>query len=156
VFDRVLRDRPHQKDRKREDVKVTESDLLNVRVPGGAVSESGVSTNVSVALHYIEAWLRGIGAVAINNLMEDAATAEISRTQLWQWIRHGQQLSSGGTVTAELYRNVREDELASMMVSADGSSRWQDAAALLDELVLGEFQEFLTIPGYRRLVSARA
>ena len=156
VFDRVLEDRPHQKDRKREDVRVTESELLDVSVPGGGVSESGVRTNVSVALQYVEAWLRGIGAVAINNLMEDAATAEISRTQLWQWIRHRQGLSSGGTLTAELYRNVRGEELTSLMASADRSSRWQDAAALLDELVLGEFQEFLTIPGYRRLVSTGA
>jgi malate synthase len=108
-----------------------------------------------VAIQYLESWLRGVGAVAINNLMEDAATAEISRTQLWQWIRHRVRLPDGGTVTAELYRKVREEELAPLLASADGSSGMQDAAALLDELVLGEFQEFLTIPGYRRLVRAR-
>jgi malate synthase len=155
VFDRVLGDRPHQKERKREDVDVADTALLDVRVAGGEVTEPGLRTNVSVAIQYLESWLRGVGAVAINNLMEDAATAEISRTQLWQWIRHRTTLSGRGTVTAELYRKVREEELTPLLASADGSSRWQDAAALLDELVLGEFQEFLTIPGYRRLVRAR-
>ena len=81
IFDRVLDNRPHQKDRKREDVNVAESALLDVRVEGGTVTESGVRTNVGVAIQYLESWLRGIGAVAIHNLMEDAATAEISRTR---------------------------------------------------------------------------
>jgi malate synthase len=156
VFDRVLGDRPHQKHRTREAVKATETVLLDVRVEGGEVTERGLRTNVSVAVQYLESWLRGVGAVAINNLMEDAATAEISRTQLWQWIRHSVTLPSRGTLTAELYRKVREEELASLLASAESGSRWQDAAALLDELVLGEFQEFLTIPGYERLVGARA
>jgi malate synthase len=156
VFDRALGDRPHQKERKREDVNVTGTALVDVRVEGGQVTEPGLRTNVSVALQYLEAWLRGAGAVAINNLMEDAATAEISRTQLWQWIRHGVALQNDGTVTAELYRNVREEELVPLLASADRGSRWHDAAALLDELVLGEFQEFLTLPGYRRLVRTRA
>jgi malate synthase len=156
VFDRVLEGRPHQKDRKREDVNVADTALLEVRIEGGEVTESGLRTNVSVAIQYLESWLRGVGAVAINNLMEDAATAEISRTQLWQWIRHGVGLANRGTVTAELYHKVREAELSPLLASADVGSRWQDAAALLDELVLGEFQEFLTIPGYRRLVRARA
>jgi malate synthase len=155
VFDRVLGNRPHQKERKREDVRVTEAELLDVRVDAGEVTEAGVRTNVSVAIQYIESWLRGVGAVAINNLMEDAATAEISRTQLWQWIRHGVSVPSSGMITAELYRKLREEELTPLRASADEHSRLQDAAALLDELVLGEFQEFLTIPGYRRLVHAR-
>ncbi|MFN2567420.1 MAG: malate synthase A [Gemmatimonadaceae bacterium] len=156
AFDRVLEDRPHQKERKREDVNVAEDALLDVRIRGGEVTEPGVRTNVSVAIQYLESWLRGIGAVAINNLMEDAATAEISRTQLWQWIRHGVSLPRGGTITAELYRRVRDEELAPLLASAHADSRWQDAAALLDELVLGEFQEFLTIPGYERLVRTPA
>jgi malate synthase len=155
VFDRVLADRPNQKDRKREDVNVTEAALLDVRVEKGEVTETGVRTNVSVSLQYIESWLRGIGAVAINNLMEDAATAEISRTQLWQWIRHAVSLPADGIVNAELYRKAREEELRSLVASADEHSRWQDAAALLDQLVLGDFQEFLTIPGYQRLIRAR-
>ncbi len=156
VFDGVLGDRPHQKERKREDVNVTGAELLDVRVAGGSVTDPGLRTNVGVAIQYLESWLRGVGAVAINNLMEDAATAEISRTQLWQWIRHGARLPNGGTISAELYRKVREEELASLLASAQQGSRWQDAAALLDELVLGEFQEFLTIPGYRRLLRTRA
>jgi malate synthase len=155
AFDRVLGPRPHQKGRKRDDVIVSEAALLDVRVKDAAVTESGLRTNVSVALQYIESWLRGTGAVAINNLMEDAATAEISRTQLWQWIRHGVALRSDGTITAGLYRKMREQELAPLLASAAADSRWEDAAALLDELVLGEFQEFLTVPGYQRLVSAR-
>jgi malate synthase len=156
VFDRVLGDRPHQKERKREDVTAADADLLDVRVAGGQVTELGLRTNVSVALQYVESWFRGVGAVAINNLMEDAATAEISRTQLWQWIRHRVSLPHGGTITAELYRKVREQELASLRASANEGSRWQDAADLLDKLVLGEFQEFLTVAGYERLVSTLA
>ena len=89
VFDRVLGDRPHQKDRQRDDVRVAAGDLLDVSVPGGRVTEAGVRQNVSVGLRYLDAWLGGNGAAAIDNLMEDAATAEISRSQLWQWRHHG-------------------------------------------------------------------
>jgi malate synthase len=153
VFDRALKGadgapQAHQKWRKRDDVQVGEANLLNVRIDGSAVTEHGVRTNVSVGLQYLESWLRGVGAAAIHNLMEDVATAEISRTQLWQWIQHGVDLPNGGTITAELYRKVREEELAALMASSGRSSRYQEAATLLDELVLGEFQEFLTIPAY--------
>ena len=85
----MLGDRPHQKDRPPPAARSTRARLLDVRVPGGRVTEAGVRGNVSVALQYLEAWLRGAGAVAINNLMEDTATAEIARAQLWQWIHHG-------------------------------------------------------------------
>jgi malate synthase len=115
------------------------------------VTELGVRTNVSVGLQYLESWLRGVGAAAINNLMEDVATAEISRTQLWQWIRHRVELPRRGLITAELYRNMCEEELGPLVASAGRDSRYRDAAALLDELVLGEFQEFLTIPAYEHL-----
>jgi malate synthase len=157
VFDGALRTpegkaQPHQKGRKREDVRVTADQLLDVRVDGASVTEAGVRTNVSVGLQYLESWLRGVGAAAIHNLMEDVATAEISRTQLWQWIRHRVSLPHGGTITAELYRKAREDELAGLVASAAKGSHYEDAAALLDELVLGEFQEFLTIPAYRHLL----
>jgi malate synthase len=156
VFDRGLRDadgtsRPNQKSRKRDDVRVTGADLLNIRIDDADVTEQGLRTNVSVGLQYLESWLRGIGAAAINNLMEDVATAEISRTQLRQWIEHGIQLPNAGTITAELYRKIREEELAAVVMSASPDSRYRQAAALLDELVLGEFQEFLTIPAYRYL-----
>jgi malate synthase len=104
-----------------------------------------------VALLYLESWLRGHGAVAINNLMEDAATAEISRTQLWQWIRHGAELDGAGEMTREYYQRVRADALTRLQRDADAVSRITDAAALLDALVLGEFEEFLTVVGYRVL-----
>ncbi|HEU4641484.1 MAG TPA: malate synthase A [Gemmatimonadaceae bacterium] len=147
VFDRVLGDRPNQRDRQRPDVHVGAAALLDVRVPGGRVTLDGVRNDVSVALQYLESWLRGSGAAGINNLMEDTATAEISRAQLWQWIRHGTPLADGGTVTAARYQGVRGEELAALAAAAP-AGRWADAAALLDELVLGDtFAEFLTIPG---------
>jgi malate synthase len=152
VFDAVLGARPNQKEKLREDVRPDPAALLDVAVPGGRVTEAGVRNNVDVALQYLEAWLRGAGAVAIHNLMEDTATAEISRAQLWQWIRHAVPLAEGGTVDAALYRRVRDEELSSLRARASGESRLDDAAALLDELVLGEeFAEFLTLPGYRYL-----
>jgi malate synthase len=161
VFDRALKGpdgaaQPHQKQRHRDDVIVTEDDLLRVRVDGASVTEQGVRTNVSVGLQYLESWLRGVGAAAINNLMEDVATAEISRTQLWQWIRHGVRVPSHGTITAELYNKIRGEELVGLEASAGGRARYRDAAALLDELVLGDFQEFLTIPAYARLLRMSA
>jgi malate synthase len=148
VFDGLLADRPNQKDRLRDDVRVTGAALLEVRVEGGPVSEAGVATNVSVALQYLASWLSGNGAAAINNLMEDAATAEISRSQLWQWRTHGVALDDGRPMTGELYAAVRDEELARLRTSAPGA-RWTDAAALLDDLVLADaFAEFLTLAAY--------
>jgi malate synthase len=102
---------------------------------------------------YLESWLRGNGAVAIHNLMEDAATAEISRTQLWQWIEHSAPIDGGGVMTREYYQRVRGEELARLETSAAPGNRIKEAAALLDALVLGdgEFEEFLTVAGYRVL-----
>jgi len=156
-FDRVLGDRPNQKDRLRDDVRPDGRALLNVRIDGGRITHQGVRTNIDVALRYIEAWLRGQGAVAIHNLMEDAATAEISRSQLWQWLRHRAPLADGGTMTAEEYRAVREGVSAELRQGSDGAgtqtpdARFDDAAALLDSLVLGDWQDFLTLPGYQLL-----
>jgi malate synthase len=151
LFDRALGERPHQKHVLREDVKVTGDQLIDATVPGGRVTEGGVRLNVEVAMLYLESWLRGSGAVAIHNLMEDAATAEISRTQLWQWIRHGAEIDGGGEMTREFYQRVRAEELETLERRAERGSRIADAAALLDALVLGEFEEFLTVPGYRVL-----
>ena len=152
VFDRVLGTRPNQKDVIRSDVTVKESDLLDVRVPGGQVTMAGVQTNVRVALQYLEGWLRGTGAVAINNLMEDAATAEISRAQLWQWRRHGAKLADGTRMTIDLYKSVRDAEFALLTASADAENRYAEAVKLLDDLVKAEeFTEFLTLPGYEYL-----
>jgi malate synthase len=151
IFDGVLGARPHQKEVTREDVEVTAGELLDTRIEGGRVTEAGVRGNVSVALRYLDSWLQGTGAAAIDNLMEDAATAEISRSQLWQWRRHGTRLEEGEVMTGDLYRRVRDEELA--RIGASGAiGRLEEAARLLDELVLGDaFTEFLTIPAYDRL-----
>jgi malate synthase len=137
VFDSALGEQANQVSRRRDDVAVDASDLLDVRVPDGEVTEEGVTNNVTVGLQYLESWLRGVGAAAINNLMEDAATAEISRAQIWQWIRHGK-------VERE---RVREIEDAAIAAFPEG--RWDDARALFDQVALEEdFAEFLTLPAY--------
>jgi len=151
VFDAILGDRPNQKDRLRKEVRVAARDLLDTSVDGGHVTEAGVRTNVSVALQYLASWLAGNGAAAINNLMEDAATAEISRSQLWQWRTQRAELDDGTRMTADLYSAIRDQELGTLEASAP-SYRWTDAADLLDSLVLeDDFVEFLTIPAYARL-----
>ncbi len=148
AFDAVLGDRPNQKERLREDVTAGPAEILDLRVPGGTVTRAGVRNNVSVALQYISAWLDGLGAVAIYNLMEDAATAEISRAQLWQWIRHSAVTEEGDVIDPSLYRQLRDEELARL--GSDG--RYAEAAEILDRLVLAEdFEEFLTVPAYARL-----
>ncbi len=140
-FDSVLGERPNQVDRQREDVTVEARDLLDVTVPGGDVSEDGVRSNVSVGLQYLESWLRGVGAAAIYNLMEDAATAEISRSQIWQWVRHGR-------IEAEHVHAVEAAELEQLR---DGG-RWDDAREIFEQVALGdEFVEFLTLPAYDHL-----
>jgi malate synthase len=151
VFTSVLGDQPNQKDRLRDDVSVGARELLDVHVDGGGITAKGVETNVEVALRYMEAWLRGQGAVAIHNLMEDAATAEISRSQLWQWVRNRAALPDGGTVSERVYRETRDRVLDHLRGESRSDARWNDAARLLDDLVLGEFQEFLTQAGYRLL-----
>ncbi|MBI4409703.1 MAG: malate synthase A [Gemmatimonadetes bacterium] len=150
VFDAVLGTRPHQKERLRDELSIGASQLLDIRVPGGRVTEAGVRNNISVALQYLDAWLRGTGAAAIFNLMEDAATAEIARAQLWQWTHHGVRLAEGPTLNPELYRGLRQEEERKLTAAhANDDSRLREAAALLDELVLRpDFAEFLTIPAY--------
>ncbi len=118
-------------------------------VPGGRVTEAGVRQNVSVAIRYLDAWLRGNGAAALDNLMEDAATAEISRSQLWQWRRHATPLEDGSPFTADRYRRIRDEELDRL---GRDTGRVAEAAGLLDDLVLDDdFAEFLTLEAYRRL-----
>ena len=151
AFDAVLGTRPHQKDRGIADAEIDASRLVDADVPGGMVTAEGVRMNVEVALLYLEAWLRGIGAVAIHNLMEDAATAEISRTQLWQWIRHGAVIDTAGAMTREYYLTVRSTELERLKASSAREHRLDEAAALLDVLVLEDFEEFLTVAGARLL-----
>src|ERR671933_2039000 len=112
VFDRVLGERPNQLDRLRDDVHVSADDLLAMAAVEGRATEAGLRNNVDVGLRYLEAWLRGNGAVGIHNLMEDAATAEISRSQVWQWIHNDVRLDTGNTVTADLVRRTADEELA--------------------------------------------
>jgi malate synthase len=150
AFDAVLGDGQHQKHRQRDDVEVAAEQLVDFRIPGATITDAGVRMNVSVALQYLDAWLRGTGAAAIFDLMEDAATAEISRAQLWQWIRNGAATDDGRAIDAERYRAVRTEELDKLGGGASG--RLAEAAALLDHLVLAEdFPDFLTLDAYRLL-----
>jgi malate synthase len=144
-FTKVLGKKPHQKERLRSEVKVSPEQLVDTRVPGGAVTEGGFRLNINVALQYLNSWLMGNGAAAIHNLMEDAATAEISRAQLWQWIRNAAKLSDGRTASADLYRQVRDEEMKGL----GGGGRLRESAEILDGLVLAkDFPEFLTLPAY--------
>ncbi len=151
-FERHLGDRPHQKHRMRDDVRVEAADLLAFRVDGGSVTEDGFRLNVNVALQYLSAWLAGLGAVGIFNLMEDTATAEISRSQLWQWVHHHAVLEDGRTVGPDLYRAIRSEEAEKLRAIDNG--KLDDATALLDDLVLSDtFVEFLTGRAYDLLVA---
>ncbi len=153
VFDRVLGERPHQKERRREDVRVGQRELLDVAVPGARITTVGLLSDVSVALQYLEAWLRGSGAVAINNMMEDTATAEIARAQLWQWVRHAVHTDDAKAVTLERVRSLVAQERERLKQSTTGEEhRLDEAAALLDALVSArEFPEFLTLGAYEKL-----
>ena len=134
----------------REDVAVTAAQIVDVGVPGGTITESGLRTNVDVSLQYLNAWLLGNGAVAIYNLMEDAATAEISRSQIWQWIRHQAKLEDGTTITRDLYEQIRDEELKRL--GEYGPGRLEEAAEILDRLILTDvFVEFLTLIAYDHL-----
>ncbi|WP_088006194.1 malate synthase A [Indiicoccus explosivorum] len=146
---------PNQIGRKREDVQVTADDLL--AVPRGMITEAGLRENISVGVQYLAAWLDGRGAVPIRNLMEDAATAEISRAQVWQWIRHPQGcLQDGRKVTVRLFKEMLAQELEAIRESAGGEAfaegNYEAGAELFSSLVLErDFIEFLTLPGYDRL-----
>jgi malate synthase len=155
-FDEVLGERPNQIDRRRDDVTVEGGQLIDVRIPGGAISEAGVRANVSVGIQYIESWLRGNGAAAINNLMEDAATAEISRSQIWQWVHHRAPLKEGGQVTPALVQKIEEEEMSRIRESlgqeAFAKGRYDEARELFDRVALADrFEEFLTLPAYERI-----
>jgi malate synthase len=155
VFTEVLGDRPNQLDKKREDVHVTAEQLLDVRSTPGDVTEAGLRSNISVGIQYLESWLRGNGAVGINNLMEDAATAEISRSQVWQWLHNGVRLAEGTTVTRELVEKLVEEEMGTIRESrgeAFAAGLWDDARALFTEMALAdEYPDFLTLPAYERM-----
>ena len=146
-FDAVLGERPNQVDRLRDDVSVTAADLLDLRIDG-QVTDAGVAANVSIAVRYLESWLRGVGAAAIDDLMEDAATAEISRSQLWQWMHKRVVTAEGTAVTHDLVERLLQDAVAEF---ATPDSRFDDAAAIFRAVTLEEeFPTFLTIAAYSR------
>ncbi len=154
-FDKVMPG-PNQIDRKRDDVHVTASDLL--AVPDGTITEGGLRNNISVGLQYLESWLNGLGCVPIYNLMEDAATVEIARSQLWQWIHHPKGiLSDGRKVTIDLFHQLLDDELEKLRKAIgepefSSSRKFAEAAGLLDSIISNEqFVEFLTLPAYEHL-----
>ncbi|MEE1810360.1 malate synthase A [Streptomyces sp. BE133] len=155
-FDAVLGEKPNQKDRLREDVSVAAGDLIAIDTLDAKPTYDGLRNAVAVGIRYIEAWLRGMGAVAIFNLMEDAATAEISRSQIWQWINADVVFENGEHATAELARRVAAEELAAIRAEigeeAFASGRWQQAHDLLLQVSLDQdYADFLTLPAYEQL-----
>jgi malate synthase len=139
IFDRVLGDRPNQLERQRDDVSSTAADLLAVSATPGEITMAGLHNNVSVGIQYLAAWLQGSGAVAIFNLMEDAATSEISRSQVWQWLRHGK-------IARTDVEDAIEEEIGKL------GNGYDEARELFEQVALGdEFVEFLTLPAYEHL-----
>ena len=150
-FDAVLGDRPNQLDRQRDDVKVKAVDLLDVHI-GRPITAQGVHDNVSVAIRYVEAWLRGVGAVAIDNLMEDAATAEFSRSQVWQWIHQDRTTEDGTAITREYIEQLIQQTLAE--VPRTDGDRFDDAADVFREVATGDdFPTFLTTVAYSKYLT---
>jgi len=153
VFDGVLGERPHQRERLRQEVSVTAGDLLRFEAPDAAITEDGLRNDVNVGIQYLASWLQGVGAAAIANLMEDAATSEIARSQVWQWVHHGAVLADGTEVTPEVVRKIEDEELDEVR-SAIGhdrfaAGRFHDAREVFEKVALGdEFVEFLTLPAY--------
>ncbi|MHB8295906.1 MAG: malate synthase A [Acidimicrobiales bacterium] len=149
VFDAALGDRPNQLHRLRDDVHVTAEQLLDVASTPGSVTEAGLRNNISVGVQYLASWLKGTGAVAIFNLMEDAATAEISRSQVWQWLHNEVELDSGTRVSRELIDKIMDEEISAL----DGEPGDYDEAraTFLEVAVADEFVDFLTIPAYQRM-----
>jgi malate synthase len=156
VFTSVLGERPDQRDKLRDDVEVNSAQLLDVASTPGEVTEAGLRANISVGIQYLEAWLRGTGAVGINNLMEDAATAEISRSQVWQWLHNSTTLADGQTVTRELIERLIDEELDAINHArgdeAFAKGGWDEARSLFTEMAISEdYADFLTLPAYERM-----
>src|SRR6202042_3658351 len=153
----VLGDRPNQIDKQRPDVQVTADDLLAANLTPGEKTSVGLRTNVDVGIRYIESWLRGNGAAAIHNLMEDAATAEISRSQVWQWIHNDVTLAdTHEQVSVELVRKVADEVTAEIRTEigddAYEAGRWAEAREIFEAVALSDdFVDFLTLPAYDRL-----
>src|SRR5439155_836238 len=140
-----------QRERQRDDVSVSASDLLKFEVPGSQITEAGLRGDVSVGLQYLASWLRGTGAAAIANLMEDAATSEIARSQVWQWVHHGATLENGSQVSPELVRKVEDEELDGVRQALGhdqyAGGRFDEAREIFERVSLDDdFVEFLTVP----------
>jgi malate synthase len=155
-FDHVLGERPNQLERTRQDVHVTADQLLDLAATPGSATEAGLRAAVDVGVRYLVSWLSGTGAAAIHNLMEDAATAEISRSQIWQWTRNSVRLEGGETVTPQLVRSVLAEVRSTLAGEAEGDDEQLghlDAACeLFEQIALGEeFVDFLTLPAYERI-----
>ena len=156
AFDRALNSRPNQLHRLRGDVHVSAKDLLDVRIPGGATTQRGVESNVGVGIQYLESWLRGVGAAAISNLMEDTATAEIARSQVWQWVHHEVQLQDGSRLSRDRVKEilVQQHRRLRDSIGSDAFTRgkFEEARELFEEVALSDaFVEFLTIPASDRI-----
>jgi malate synthase len=155
-FDAVLGEKPNQLERMRDDVRLRAEDLL--RVPQGAITEKGLRDNVRIGIEYLAAWLAGTGCVPLNDLMEDAATAEISRAQVWQWLHHGSRLDDGRAVDRALFERVLAEEMAAVRARV-GETAWnaghhEASRRLFERMVLdAAFAEFLTLPAYERLLA---
>lgn len=153
-FDAVLADRPNQLERTRDDVNVTARDLLDIRSAGGEVTLAGVRANVSITVRYLESWLRGVGAAAIDNLMEDAATAEISRSQLWQWMHQDHRTVEGEPITRDLVEGMLTSVLEAL--PRPEGHRLVEAEEVFRTVTLqGDFPTFLTVPAYARFLVER-
>jgi malate synthase len=155
-FDRVLGRRANQLDRQRDDVQVAAQDLLDIQSTPGEITEEGLRNDVSVVIQYLANWLTGNGAAAIFNLMEDTATSEIARSQVWQWLRHGARLAEGEQVTRQLVRRIEDEELEKIRGAVGDEvfarGRPDDARAVFEQTALAdEFVEFLTLPAYEYL-----
>jgi malate synthase len=155
VFDSVLGDKPNQLGKLRDDVHVTADEMLAIDKTPGGITEAGLRNDVNVGIQYLASWLAGNGAVAINNLMEDAATAEISRSQVWQWLHNGVSLAEGPMVTKELVEQIIGEELSNIKQQAGAAfdeGRYDQAVSLFREVALADdYAEFLTIPAYERM-----
>ena len=153
VFDRTLTTNPHQKS-KVPNHGITDQDLLNPSIENASITKEGLQNNIFVSLEYIDSWLSGLGAVAINNLMEDAATAEISRAQLWQWIRNRAKLKCGQVVSQETYKELKQGEIAKLKKIT--SKTYKEAEKVLDQVVLNEeFIDFFTLPAYKKIAKKK-
>ena len=171
-FDAVLGSKPNQKEKLRTEVRVSAEELIHLTIPstgsgtgsssgshaGPSISEAGLRGNILVAIEYIERWISGVGAAALHNLMEDAATAEIARAQIWQWIHHHAKLNDGRSISKEIYVQLRDQELKKLKENTRENSqfRYDEAVGILDQLILTtEFPEFLTLVAYPLLVSKK-